>query len=79
MTTNEKGNGVFEPGDLITVDELRSRLKVPKSWVYNHCGLTKRKRLKNPLPAKKCGRFLRFSWTEVCAWLNARSVKGKAA
>ena len=55
----------LEPGDILTPEELAERLKVPVSWVYKHVGR---------LPVLRCGRYLRFVWPEVCAWM--RNGKG---
>ena len=49
--------------DLLTVDELASRLKVPPSWVYSR---TRR----NAIPHVRVGHHIRFTWSEVESWLN---------
>ena len=54
---------VLLPTDILTVEELAARLKVNPSWVYEN------QRSHHPVPALHCGRYLRFSWTAVCAWL----------
>lgn len=59
----------LEPSDILTPDELAKRLKVKRGWVYEQL----RQERKNPLPAMRAGRLLRFSWIEVCKWLR----KGK--
>lgn len=58
---------MLAPDDLITVSELCARLKVNRCWVYE-------KMRKRELPAFRMGRYLRFSWTEVCKWLEKRKV-----
>ena len=54
--------------ELLTVDEVASRLKVPKTWVYE------RTRLRGPdhLPFFKLGKYLRFDEGDVRAWLERK-------
>lgn len=47
---------------LLTVDEVASLLKVPKSWIYAHT----RKRVGERLP--------HVSWASICASLKAKSA-----
>lgn len=42
--------------DLMKVDELATRLRVPASWVYSHA---------DSLGAYRVGKYLRFSWSRV--------------
>lgn len=65
-TTVPSAPATILPADILTVDELASRLKVQPTWVYEN------QRRDNPLPALHCGRYLRFSWPAVCAWLAAQ-------
>lgn len=58
----------LEPGDILTPEELAERLKVRVRWVYEAT------HGRNPLPCLRCGRYLRFSWPDVCAWM--RNGKG---
>ena len=51
--------------DFDTPEELAERLKVPVSWVY-------KKSAASAFPVLRCGRYLRFSWPEVCAWLREK-------
>jgi hypothetical protein len=51
--------------DLLTVQELAHRLKVPASWVYQRTRARGRQRL----PSIK---YLRFEWSAVHAWLGHR-------
>ncbi len=64
---------VLSPEDIINPKELAARLKVPESWVFEKT----RKRQKNPLPAFRIGRYIRFSWSAVAAWLESTSPKPK--
>ena len=52
--------------ELLTVDELASLLKVPKSWIYEHT----RKRGADRLPHIKLGKYLRFFESEVREFLQ---------
>jgi excisionase family DNA binding protein len=52
--------------ELLTVDEVASLLKVPKSWIYEHT----RKRVGERLPHVKLGKYLRFFEGEVREFLK---------
>lgn len=54
------------PSDILTLAELAERLKVSERWVYEKS----RRRCLNPLPCIRIGRYLRFDWTSVSAWLR---------
>lgn len=56
----------IDPSQILTLSELAERLKVSERWVYEKS----RKRCPNPLPAIRMGRYLRFDWTSVSAWLR---------
>ena len=53
--------------EILTVDEVAALLKVKPSFVHEKC----RRRAKNPLPAHKVGKYLRFRRSEVESWFNA--------
>lgn len=53
-------------GELLTPEELASRLKVPLSWVYEHC----RTRSRTRLPGFKLGKYWRFREADVLVWLE---------
>jgi hypothetical protein len=57
----------IEPGDILTPEQLAERLQVKVSWVYDQ---SSRKHGQNVLPVLRCGRYLRFSWPDVCAWMR---------
>lgn len=59
----------LEPGDILTPEELAERLKVKVNWVYEK-SRTRGKHGGAPLPCLRMGRYLRFSWPDVCAWLR---------
>ncbi len=56
----------MRPEDILTPKELARRLKVPLSWVFEKT----RARQKNPLPVFRVGRYIRFHWPAVVAWLE---------
>ena len=66
---------VLHPNDIITPEELCKRLKVGRTWVYEKL----RSKRGAPLPHFRCGRYLRFSWAQVSAWLQATAPKQKRA
>jgi predicted DNA-binding transcriptional regulator AlpA len=55
----------INPQDILTPNELASRLKVRPGWIYEKM----RPRQPHPLPVIKMGRFLRFHWPAVSEWL----------
>jgi excisionase family DNA binding protein len=61
---------VVSPSDILTTEELAQRLKVPLSYIYEK----QRPKHKNPIPTMKIGRYLRFDWAEVSAWLKSTST-----
>src|ERR1700692_1175313 len=56
----------IDPSQISTLAELAERLKVSERWVYEKS----RRRCQNPLPCIRIGRYLRFDWTSVSAWLR---------
>jgi excisionase family DNA binding protein len=56
----------IDPAQILTLSEIAERLKVSERWVYEKT----RKRSQNPLPTIRIGRYLRFDWTSVSAWLR---------
>jgi hypothetical protein len=49
-------NNCSPPDELLTVDEVASRLRVKQSWVYRHA---------DSLGAIHLGKYVRFSWAVV--------------
>ena len=61
-----------EKYELLTVEELASRLRVPPSWIREQ---TRSRNLQgDPLPHLRLGRYIRFQWesAELRAWLRRR-------
>lgn len=54
--------------DMMTLEELAAKLKVPKSWIYNRT----RPSAKDPIPCHKIGKYLRFIPSEVECHLGIR-------
>jgi hypothetical protein len=71
IETTPVNRQLIDPADLLTPDELASRLKVSPSWVFEQTRNRAKVRNKNkmPLPCIRMGKYLRFSWTEVSEWL----------
>ena len=57
----------LSPSDILTPQQLADRLQVKVGWVYEKM----RPRQPHPLPVIKMGRYLRFSWPAVSAWLES--------
>ncbi len=54
--------------ELLTLQEMAQRLKVPNSWVYS------RTRIKgNDFPVVRVGKYCRFNPDAVLDWLNRQS------
>jgi predicted DNA-binding transcriptional regulator AlpA len=64
-----------DPANILTRSELAKRLKVRERWIYEKT----RRRYSDPLPTMRIGRFIRFDWLEVSAWLAAHSNVKRAA
>jgi excisionase family DNA binding protein len=65
---------ILDPSQILTLSEVAERLKVSQRWIYEKC----RRRCQNPLPVIRIGRYLRFNWLEVSAWLYRQSTGGAA-
>jgi hypothetical protein len=64
-----KNGNAMESGDILTPNQLAARLQVGVNWVYEKCR-NRGKHNGEPLPVLRCGRYLRFYWPDVCAWLR---------
>jgi excisionase family DNA binding protein len=64
-TNGHASNG--NNSELLTVEDLAKALKVPKSWLYDR---TRRK--KDSIPHIKVGRYPRFQFPQVLAWLESK-------
>ena len=55
-----------DPQNILTPESLAARLQVSERWIYEKS----RSRNRNPLPVLRLGRYLRFDWLQVSAWLQ---------
>jgi excisionase family DNA binding protein len=55
--------------EIITPEECAALLRVSPSFIYEKC----RARQRNPLPAHRIGRYLRFRRSEVLDWFDRTS------
>jgi excisionase family DNA binding protein len=58
--------------DLLTPAELAARLRVNESWIREKTRERARVRDADPLPVVRLGKYVRFSWAAVEAWLARR-------
>ena len=58
---------------LLTPQQLAERLSVPCSWIREKCRLRARTRDIDPLPVVRLGKYVRFDWQAVEAWLMRQS------
>ncbi len=52
--------------ELLTIQEMAERLKVPVSWLYSRTRLKGEK----TIPVVRAGKYLRFREAEVLHWLE---------
>jgi hypothetical protein len=64
-------NTAINPEDILTPSELAQRLKVSVDWIYEKSRERGRHGGK-PLPSLRVGRYLRFCWPDVCAWMRSK-------
>jgi excisionase family DNA binding protein len=50
---------------LIGVKEVVDRTGFPQSWIYSQAAAKR-------IPHLKCGKYLRFRWSEVERWLESQ-------
>jgi hypothetical protein len=65
-------NGKAQTQELLTADELASKLKVPVSWVYEQSR-------QDNIPTLRLGRYVRFDLKEVIASRAAIKAVERAA
>jgi hypothetical protein len=58
---------------LLTPQQLSEKLNVPASWVREKTRQRARVRDNDPLPCIRLGKYTRFRWSEIEAWL-ARQI-----
>jgi excisionase family DNA binding protein len=62
------------PDALLTPEELAARLAVPPSWIREKTRDRARQRDHDPLPVVRLGKYVRFSWAAVEAWLQRQGA-----
>jgi excisionase family DNA binding protein len=60
--------------ELLTVEEVATLLRVPKSWIYQHT----RKRDKERLPHVKLGKYLRFFASDIRKFLESKTSNDRS-
>jgi hypothetical protein len=59
---------------LLTPAQLAERLSVPQSWIREKTRNRARVRDADPLPVLRLGKYCRFDWSNVAAWLARQSA-----
>jgi excisionase family DNA binding protein len=59
---------------LLTPQQLAERLAVPATWIREKCRERARVRDEDPLPFLRLGKYVRFNWSEVEAWLGRQGA-----
>jgi hypothetical protein len=62
--------------EILTPAQVAERLHVKPSWVYEQTRERADVRTPDPLPFIKMGRYLRFDWLDVVAWLDRQKRGG---
>lgn len=60
--------------EILTPSQIAVRLQVKPSWVYEQTRERAGVRNTDPLPHIKLGRYLRFDWSDVVAWLERQKT-----
>ena len=69
VSTLEVEHKTIKADDILTPAEVAAKLKVPETWVFEKT----RRRCRNPIPVIRLGRYVRFNWNDVQAWLAENS------
>jgi excisionase family DNA binding protein len=59
---------------LLTPEQLAERLAVPITWIREKTRERARIRDTDPLPVVRLGKYIRFRWSDVEAWLNRQTT-----
>jgi|GEM_PF-729403 len=57
--------------ELLTIDEIASKLKVKKSFLYAPA----RRKVPDPVPVVRVGKYLRYRLKDVMAWIERHKEK----
>jgi len=71
MTATNATKAVIDPAEILTPEQLAKRLQVTVDWVYEKSRQRGKYGNGNALPVLRCGRYLRFCWSDVCGWLRS--------
>lgn len=69
-TVDANNPELLDHSALLTADQLATRLQVRKSWVYEQTRSRASIRNTDPLPFIRMGKYRRFYWPDVSAWLS---------
>lgn len=71
MSTEQESasSSILTDAVLLTSQQLAERLAVPPSWVREKTRQRARVRDEDPLPVIRLGKYVRFHWPSVQAWL----------
>jgi hypothetical protein len=72
--TSDQAPAPSTPSVLLTAEQLAERLCVPSTWVREKTRERARVRDKDPLPLVRLGKYVRFSWPAVQAWLTRQGA-----
>jgi hypothetical protein len=61
------------PGVLLTPAQLALKLAVPATWIREKCRRRALERDTDPLPRVVLGKYIRFDWDQVQAWIKRQS------
>ena len=67
-------NRLLPIDEILTPEQVAERLQVNVSWVYEQT--RKRNTIRgntDTLPYRKMGKYLRFCWREIVAWLDRQN------
>ena len=60
--------------EILTPAQIAERLQVKPTWVYEQTRERAGIRNADPFPYIKLGRYLRFDWDDVLAWLERQKT-----
>jgi hypothetical protein len=66
ISTLEVESRTINAEDILTGAELAERLKVKAGWLREKT----RRRCRNRIPSLKLGKYVRYDWQAVVAWLQ---------
>jgi hypothetical protein len=73
LKSSQKVDTAIVLGVLLNAQQLAERLNVPVSWVREKSRERARLRDADPLPTIALGKYCRFSWPAVQAWIERQS------